>query len=232
MRFIEFFITNPQTIVAICQCVALISIIVVTIQLINIRKTTRHQVYGKLDDNFISFIKLAADNADLRLHALDDDQIDWYSKQYNLERSFAIKELMHYALLFSLWEHAFMNRRRKWMDKSQWIGWHNWIKKEYFIRHKREEHGGYNRYRIIDAWFIAGRTFDEYFEQYIADIIRDILNLPDSSLDSYQNNFPPEPWPGGFKWKDTEKANVAKYRRFNKKINPNYRRFWFLRNNN
>jgi hypothetical protein len=142
----------------------------------------------------VEFIKSTGEEPDLDFHDFDEAQLRWYAARYHGchkdSQRLAIKELVHYEVLFSLWEQAFLTRKREWMDESQWIGWHNWMC-EYLSRTDNVQ--GTIRHRIIEAWIIAARTYDECFLQYVADyVIRIALGVSVTSEDPFSQELMPE----------------------------------------
>jgi len=130
-------------------------------------KSIQHDSYNRLNDDFQKYITASAENSDLRISDLVDMQVDVYQEKYNIkERQTATKELRYFGMLFSLWEHAYLERQRTWMTSAQWLGWHQW-----FEEYLRKDY-------VRDAWMISARTFDVNFLYYVADyIIRPLLGL-------------------------------------------------------
>jgi hypothetical protein len=172
--------TALQALFSFAGVVALVGLFV---QVVVTHHTTKHQVYGGLNNDYMAYLERCAANPDLQVHDIIGDQLDWYAEHYcKNDRTLAIRELCHFALLFSLWEHSYLDRRRKWMDDSQWIGWHVWM-----VEYLR-------RPRVLSAWHVEARTYDEEFLQYVADK----MVIPIRAKNAISaSDLPPRPWPTG-----------------------------------
>lgn len=197
------FWTALQALVSLGSVVALL---LVWRQILQVHEITKHNVYEDLDESFVTFVRRAADGADLGLTDMKREQIESYARQHGLSFEQAMRRLLNFATLFSLWEHAYLDLKRQWMEYSQWTGWEDWMRS-----YLNEDH-------VRDAWFIAGRTFDADFSQFIADAIRDCLGHDRKySFDKCLEKCPPlhNRWPEGLLLNSENDEKDANQRREN-----------------
>jgi hypothetical protein len=129
------------------------------------RKAHEYKIYDELDTRFFEYQKLALQHYDLDILELPlarpTEALDKKRKQ----------ELVAYAILFSLFERAFLmfNLQTTLFRDKQWSGW------KYFLNDM------IRRESVRTAWEATKETYDTDFQQFMDRKIAELLAKPSAA---------------------------------------------------
>jgi hypothetical protein len=159
-----------ETVTSICQIIYYIAMSIAgplaVIAFINVKKTERlekeYQTYDELDNRFFEYQKLALEYYDLDI--LDVSNND-PSLAFDKKRK---QEMVAYAILFSLFERAFLmfGSQADKFRQRQWSGWKHFLND--FLR----------RESVRTAWELSKNTYDTDFQSFMDRKIATVLARP------------------------------------------------------
>jgi hypothetical protein len=159
-----------QTVTDICQIIYYIAMSIAgplaVIAYIKVKKTERlekeYQTYDELDSRFFEYQKLALEYYDLDM--LDVPNND-PSLAFDKKRK---QELVAHAILFSLFERAFLmfSNQADRFRQRQWSGWKHFLND--FLR----------RENVRTAWELSKNTYDTDFQSFMDRKIATVLSRP------------------------------------------------------
>jgi hypothetical protein len=122
------------------------------------QKAQEYKIYDELDTRFFEYQKLALQHYDLDILELPTAALDKKRKQ----------ELVAYAILFSLFERAFLmfNLQTELFRDKQWSGW------KYFLNDM------IRRESVRAAWGATKETYDTDFQKFMDRKIAELLARP------------------------------------------------------
>jgi hypothetical protein len=126
------------------------------------RLAQEHKIYDELDTRFFEYQKLA-----LQYYDLDILELPHTSPTQALEKK-RKQELIAYAILFSLFERAFLMfyQQTELFRNKQWSGW------KYFLKDMIRRDG------VRAAWQEIKETYDTDFQQFMDRKIAELLAKP------------------------------------------------------
>src|SRR6476661_10717906 len=155
-----------ETVTSVCQIIYYIAMSIAgplaLIAYVTVKKTERlekeHQTYDELDNRFFEYQKLALQYYDLDI--LDVPNND-PSLAFDKKRK---QEMVAYAILFSLFERAFLmfSHQGEAFQQRQWSGWKHFLND--FLR----------RESVRAAWQLSKGTYDTDFQAFMDGKIAEI----------------------------------------------------------
>lgn len=159
-----------ETVAKVCQIIYYIAMSIAgplaVVAYIKAKKTERlekeYQTYDDLDNKFFEYQKLALEYYDLDI--LDVPNND-PSLAFDKKRK---QEMVAYAILFSLFERAFLmfSNQADGFRQRQWSGWKHFLN-DFLLRKN-----------VRDAWELSKNTYDTSFQSFMERKIATVLSPP------------------------------------------------------